>query len=205
MRRISQLFAVAAATLLLSAAAAAQSRYTQFGNLNNNSVNVTSAWTKLSTTDGAHTFRKVGDKTRVEVIVNSRFGVGALGGGATGVRFQVRVDDKVVPSFDNMGSILAGNTREFLSIFAVFEDLPAILNRHRAELRAGGHRNRELQKDWAEFGAEAFEFEVLDTLAPPDGPDYDPAGDLRALKELWLDKLSPYGERGYNPGPKRPA
>ena len=84
-------------------------------------------------------------------------------------------------------------------------NLPAILNRHRAELRAGGHRNRELQKDWAEFGAEAFEFEVLDTLAPPDGPDYDPAGDLRALKELWLDKLSPYGERGYNPGPKRPA
>src|ERR671926_669142 len=73
-------------------------------------------------------------------------------------------------------------------------DLPAILNRARAELRAGGHRNRELQKDWAEFGPEAFEFEILDTLNPPERPDYDPKPDLRELEALWLDKLSPFGE-----------
>lgn len=84
-------------------------------------------------------------------------------------------------------------------------NLPAILNRHRAALRMGSHQNRELQKEWAEFGAEAFEFEVLDTLTPPGRPDYKPSDDLRALEELWLDKLSPYGERGYNPEPKRPA
>ncbi len=84
-------------------------------------------------------------------------------------------------------------------------NLPAILNRHRSELRAGGHRNRELQKEWTEFGPDAFEFEVLDTLAEPDGPDYDPSADLRALEELWLDKLSPYGERGYNAPPRRTA
>lgn len=84
-------------------------------------------------------------------------------------------------------------------------NLPAILNRHRAELRAGGHRNRELQKDWAEFGPDAFEFEVLDTLTAPEQPGYDPSADLRALEELWLDKLSPFGERGYNAPPKRPA
>jgi hypothetical protein len=125
MKRTSKLFAVAAATLLLSVAAAAQSRYTQFGNLNNNSVNVTSAWTKLNTTNGAHAFKKVSDKTKLEVFLNSRFAVGSITGGASGVRFQVRIDDKVVPTFDNMGSILTGTTREFLSIFAVFEDLPA--------------------------------------------------------------------------------
>jgi len=61
----------------------------------------------------------------------------------------------------------------------------------------GGHRNRELQKDWAELGSEAFEFEILDTLTPPEPPDYDPSGDLRVLEELWLDKLSLFGERGY--------
>jgi hypothetical protein len=60
--------------------------------------------------------------------------------------------------------------------------LPSILNRHRAELRMAGHRNRELQKDWVEFGPEAFEFEVLDTLKPPERPDYDPSGDLRVLE-----------------------
>ena len=84
-------------------------------------------------------------------------------------------------------------------------DLVAILNRHRADLRMGGHRNRELQKEWAEFGAEAFEFEILDTLNPPERPDYDPKEDLKALEALWLDRLSPYGERGYNPRPKEAA
>lgn len=84
-------------------------------------------------------------------------------------------------------------------------DLPSILNRHRSELSMGGHRNRELQKDWAEFGPEAFEFEVIDTLAPPERPDYDPRDDLRALEALWLDQLSPFEERGYNAKPKRPA
>jgi group I intron endonuclease len=81
-------------------------------------------------------------------------------------------------------------------------DLPSILNRHRAELRMGRHKNRELQNDWAEFGPEAFEFEILDTLTPPERPDYKPSDDLRALEELWLDKLSPFGERGYNAVPK---
>jgi hypothetical protein len=45
-------------------------------------------------------------------------------------------------------------------------NLLAILNRHRSELRMGGHRNRALQKDWTDFGADAFEFEELDRLHP---------------------------------------
>jgi hypothetical protein len=94
------------------------------------------------------------------------------------------------------------NTASGKSFVGASVNLPAILNRHRSELRAGGHRNRELQKDWDEFGAEAFEFEVLDTLAPQGRPDYDPSADLHALEGLWLDKLSPFGERGYNPKPK---
>jgi hypothetical protein len=30
----------------------------------------------------------------------------------------------------------------------------------------------------------------------------DPGEDLQALKELWLEKLEPYDERGYNRRPK---
>ena len=102
-----------------------------------------------------------------------------------------------------MGVYQIRNTVNGKMLVGVSVDLPAILNRHRAELRMGGHRNRELQKEWTEFGAEAFEFEVLDTLTPPERSDYDPSGDLRALEELWLDKLSPFGDKGYNPAPKR--
>lgn len=78
----------------------------------------------------------------------------------------------------------------------------AILNRHRTELRAGGHRNRELQSEWNEVGEDGFVFEVLDMLPPSDKPGYDVKGELRVLEELWLERLQPYGERGYNVPPK---
>ena len=35
------------------------------------------------------------------------------------------------------------------------------LNNHRSQLRMGKHRNKELQRDWREFGESAFEFRVL--------------------------------------------
>ena len=78
-------------------------------------------------------------------------------------------------------------------------DLRAILNRHQAQMRLGVHPSKELLKDWKEFGQEAFAFETLDTLKLPDNqPDYDPRNDLTVLEKLWLEKLSPYDERGYN-------
>jgi hypothetical protein len=64
-------------------------------------------------------------------------------------------------------------------------DLPGILNRHRAQLRFGGHRDPALQAEWREHGEAAFAFEVLDTLEPPkDDPSYDPTEDLKVLLAL---------------------
>jgi type II secretory pathway component PulK len=77
-------------------------------------------------------------------------------------------------------------------------DLPALLNRHRAQLRLNAHANRALQADWNTLGAEAFEFVVLDTLTPKDDPAYDPGDDLRTLEELWLEKLNAYEPTGYH-------
>ena len=91
------------------------------------------------------------------------------------------------------------------SLIGTSVDLPAMLNRQQSQLRMGGHPNKALQKDWNEHGAEAFEFEVLDTLEASDQANYDPKSDLRTLEEMWLAKLTPYGERGYNPEPKRAA
>jgi hypothetical protein len=84
-------------------------------------------------------------------------------------------------------------------------DLPSILNRHRAQLGFGSHRNRALQQDWNEHGPDVFEFETLDTLEPSDKPGYDPADDLKALEAMWLEKLQPFEERGYNAKPKGAA
>ena len=96
-----------------------------------------------------------------------------------------------------MGVFQVRNTVDGKVFIGVSVDLPAMLNRQQSQLRMGGHPNKELQKAWNEFGAEAFEFEVLDTLTPSDR-HYDPKDDLKALEDLWLDKLSPYDERGYN-------
>lgn len=95
------------------------------------------------------------------------------------------------------------NTANGKVLVGASTDLPAILNRHRAQLKLGAHPNRALREDKDAFGFDAFAFEVLDTLTLPDDPAYDPSADLRTLEAMWLEKLSPFGELGYNgPGPK---
>ena len=82
-------------------------------------------------------------------------------------------------------------------------NLPAIFNRMRMELNNGMHlKHPQLQREWKEMGADAFEFEVLEELEAPDAPEWDPADDLEALHELWLEQLAPYDERGYNRRPR---
>ncbi len=81
-------------------------------------------------------------------------------------------------------------------------DIPALVNRHRAQLKLGAHPNRELQADWNALGADQFEFEIVDTLPAPDTPDFDPRADLAALESLWQEKLVPWEPAGYNRPPK---
>jgi hypothetical protein len=97
-----------------------------------------------------------------------------------------------------MGVVRVYNTANGKSLVEASRNTQASLNRHQFQLKMGVHHNRPLVKDWETFGPDAFRFEVLDTLAPPDTPDYDPANDLKVLEDLWLDKLQPFGEAGYN-------
>jgi hypothetical protein len=39
---------------------------------------------------------------------------------------------------------------------------------------------------------------LLEDVTPKDDPNYDYKADLEFLEDLWLEKLEPYGERGYN-------
>jgi len=101
-----------------------------------------------------------------------------------------------------MGVYCIRNTANGKSFVGASIDLPSIINRERAQLRLGVHYTRQLQKDWNEFGPNAFEFEVLDTLTPTDAPNYNPSDDLQVLEAMWLEKLLPFEERGYNARPK---
>ena len=77
-------------------------------------------------------------------------------------------------------------------------NLPGIINRHRSTLALGAHANKALQADWNELGSNNFAFEIVDELSPRAGTEIDYRQELTALEDLWLDRLQPFGERGYN-------
>ena len=64
------------------------------------------------------------------------------------------------------------------------------------QLNMGMHPNSQLQRDWSELGAEAFLYEILEEK------DTDKVADVRwevkQMEKVWLEKLQPYGDRGYN-------
>jgi hypothetical protein len=77
-------------------------------------------------------------------------------------------------------------------------DLPGAINRHKFHLKNGNHPNKSLQADWNELGSNSFAFEIVDELSPREGVAFDYRKDLGFLEDLWLEKLKPFGERGYN-------
>lgn len=103
---------------------------------------------------------------------------------------------KDTPRTTGIGAVRNSTNGKVLLVSS--RDLPALLNRHQAQLRLNAHPNRALQADWNSVGADGFEFVVLDILAPKDTPGYDPTEDLRTLEELWLERLNPYEPAGYH-------
>lgn len=73
-----------------------------------------------------------------------------------------------------------------------------ILNSQQAQLKFGSHQNSVLQADWNQYGEGEFLFDVVDQLDTANKSPQEIREDLAMLEELWLEKLQPYGERGYN-------
>jgi hypothetical protein len=72
------------------------------------------------------------------------------------------------------------------------------MNGRLVSLNAGSETNKELQREWNEFGADNFVLEVLEVLPPNDNPFVRVWDELKLLEKKWLDKLQPYGDRGYH-------
>jgi hypothetical protein len=77
-------------------------------------------------------------------------------------------------------------------------NLEGPLNSHRFMLRIGRHRNASLQEEWNEYGEHCFAFEILETVKISDDPGFDIGDELTLLEEIWLEKLQPFREKGYN-------
>lgn len=87
------------------------------------------------------------------------------------------------------------NQRLFVGASANVE---GAMNRIRFELGLKSHRNIKLMQDWMRWGPENFRFEVIDRVKKRDDPDFDYAGELAALLQMWREELPCRGENGYN-------
>lgn len=78
------------------------------------------------------------------------------------------------------------------------KNLKGIINRNRFQLKNGSHMNKVMQRDFIEVGEENFSFEILDHLKPNEDMKDNYAEELALLEEMWIEKLKPYYEKGYN-------
>lgn len=97
-----------------------------------------------------------------------------------------------------MGVFQIRNTSDGKVFIDSSTNIPGKINRHRFALNMGSHANKALQADWNKLGETAFEFETIEPVEPRDDANYDYKADLITLEDLWLEKLEPYNERGYN-------
>lgn len=89
----------------------------------------------------------------------------------------------------SMGIYVIANKEDGIYLLGSSKDMMARLNRHRADLKFGSHRNKALQQDWKRLGSEAFEFKVVENLPHPDNEEnYDASDDLAALLELVIER-----------------
>jgi hypothetical protein len=66
-------------------------------------------------------------------------------------------------------------------------------------LKTRSHRNKAIQADWNEDGADKFVFEIVGDVQITDDPNFSPSNELTLLEMIWLENLQPFGEKGYSP------
>jgi len=75
------------------------------------------------------------------------------------------------------------------SLFDHSVDMESKWNRHKMELKFGNHRNKDLQKDWNQYGEENFSFEVLSVLKKEEEEKLNINKELKALQDLIIEEL----------------
>lgn len=72
------------------------------------------------------------------------------------------------------------------------------LNGKLGMLEGGSHMNKQLQEEWKAFGRENFAIEVAEVLEYKDESAMSRKDRLKKLEASWIEKLQPFGEKGYH-------
>ena len=98
-----------------------------------------------------------------------------------------------------MGIVQVRNIRNNRIYLTASANTAGTINSIRFQLKMGNFLpSPALAHEWKEMGELSFVIEVTDELKPVDDPAYDYKDDLKALEAMWLEKLKPFGERGYH-------
>lgn len=97
-----------------------------------------------------------------------------------------------------MGIFIIKNSANGKIFIGKSKNLPGKLNSIKFQLKWGSSINKELQNDYNKFGSDSFGFETLDLLKPKETGEQDYNDELKVLEEMWLEKLQPFGQKGYN-------
>ena len=97
-----------------------------------------------------------------------------------------------------MGIYQIKNKRNGKVYIGSTKNLPGKINSHKFQLKNDLHSNREMQKEFREVGEEGFSFDILDRLEPKEDLNYDYSEELKTLEAMWIEKLQPFNEKGYN-------
>lgn len=100
-----------------------------------------------------------------------------------------------------MGVIKITNNVSGKIYIAAFPNLKNKWLTIRGQLDMGMHANSQLQKDWKELGPEAFTYEVLEEKETDEVTDM--RWERKQMEKPWLEKLQPYGDKGYNKPPRQ--
>jgi hypothetical protein len=101
-----------------------------------------------------------------------------------------------------MGIVQVRNLKNGRLLLMASANTQGTMNSLRFQLKTGAFAtSHELCRDWQELGEDSFVIEVIDELAPVDDLEHDYHADLQALEDLWLERLQPYGDKGYHSRP----
>jgi len=78
------------------------------------------------------------------------------------------------------------------------QNIQGKINSCKFQLSHGFFMNKALQEDFNRIGLDNFAFEIIDLLEPKEDTKMDYTDDLKMLEKMWIEKLQPFNENGYN-------
>ncbi|CAI6087373.1 GIY-YIG nuclease family protein [Cohnella sp. JJ-181] len=112
--------------------------------------------------------------------------------------------DAYTQTFRPMGVYQIRNTENGKVLVRSSMDLEGSRNRFEFMKQMNTNTLPELKTEWDRYGGGAFEFAELDRIKPREEQLADRSelkkyqDEVEALAELWVEKLQPYGDKGYH-------